>query len=157
MGLTNKSSDTPSFVSTTIERVIKTSNYPVLMVSRKVTGLYHKALLYLDMDDLSSGAFNLAAQFNPKGSFLLLPALNVLSKNSAGLWSRFKAKRYNSRKERFIDEVKKVLRNYQGAPDSIHYNDIHDRGANLPLAEAQKRAKPILFVLICIDTWLPCI
>lgn len=147
MGITNKSKDTPSFVSTTIERVIKTGNYPVLMVSRKVTGLYQKALFYLDMDDLSGAAFNLASQFNPKADFLLLPAFNVLTESSDGLWSRFRMKRYNRRTGRFIDEAKEVLKKHQGNPEKIQYHDIRDRGANLLLAEAQKQETD----LVCID------
>lgn len=76
-----------------------------------------------------------------------MPAFNVLTESSDGLWSRFRMKRYNRRTGRFIDEAKEVLKKHQGNPEKIQYHDIRDRGANLLLAEAQKQETD----LVCID------
>jgi len=147
MGLTNKYKNTPSFVSTTSERVIQTGNYPVLMVSHKVTGLYQNILFYLNMNDLSPRAFKLAFRFNPKGGFVFLPAFNVLPTVNGGFWGKRRAKRYFNKRERFINEARQTLEKYEGNPQNIEYKDIQDVGANLLLAEAQKNEAG----LVCID------
>jgi nucleotide-binding universal stress UspA family protein len=60
MGVHRKQLLRDIFVGTTIERVIRTGPYPVLMVNKEVAGPYEKAIAAVDMSDPSAHAIAVA-------------------------------------------------------------------------------------------------
>ncbi len=52
-----------TFVGTTVERVIRMSRRPVLMVNRKADDLYHKTLLAVDLSPISENVLSTAEKF----------------------------------------------------------------------------------------------
>jgi universal stress protein E len=139
------------FVGTTIERVIRTGPYPVLMVNNEVRQPYRSALAAVDMSESSANAIRVAtsAGLISDEGVTFLHAFVPLGKGKmsiAGIERAAIDEYVSSERQRSIDELLEFLAtNRLGGPNSSLR--VEEGGPFEVISQAVERMSPDLLVI----------
>ena len=125
MGMHGKSKLRDMFVGTTIEKVIRKGNLPVLMVKDKPLGEYKNLLVGTDFSDGSSQALYLAFKLAPKGVLNLvhlyyIPDTDIGDKISQYAGDVIETSE-KSKLEKFVNDCSAALKKMAGGQPDLHY------------------------------------
>jgi len=139
------------FVGTTIERVIRAGQYPVLMVNQEAKHSYEKSMAAVDMSELSANAIRAARSAGLIGdkSITLLHAFLPLGKDKmsvAGIGQAVIAEYLASERQRAADEfVAFLAANELSGPEfSLR---VEEGGAFEVISRAVEEMRPDLLIL----------
>ena len=125
MGMHGKSKLRDMFVGTTIEKVIRKGNLPVLMVKDKPLGEYKNLLVGTDFSAGSSQALHLALKLAPKGTlnlvhFYYIPDTYIGDKISQYAGDVIETSE-KAKLEEFVNDCSADLKKIAGGQPDLHY------------------------------------
>lgn len=111
------------FLGTTVERVIRRGNDPVLVARDEVQGPYRRVLVAIDFSIYSRRAVEFALKFVPNGEIYLVHAFDVPFKGyarSGTIRSGIEAKNEQRMETMLNDEMQAFLASLSAPPTAVH-------------------------------------
>tara|TARA_R110000787_G_scaffold62482_1_gene141275 strand:+ start:486 stop:1331 length:846 start_codon:yes stop_codon:yes gene_type:complete len=137
------------FLGTTVERVIRRGNHPVLVVKNRVKGRYRRVLVGVDFSVYSRRAVEFALKFVPDGEISLVHAFDIPFKGflSGQSTRREVAKRHQEQMDAMLEqEMQAFLASLASPPASL--KRIMQEGSVREVISAQvDKLRPDLLVI----------
>ena len=149
MGTHREGSLSDLFLGTTVERVIRRGNDPVLVVKDRVKGPYRRVLVGVDFSVYSRRAVEFAIQFVPKGEIHVVHAFDVPFKRflSARSAPNEVSKKHRQQMDAMLEgEIQAFLASLPSLPKSLN-RILQEGSVREVMADQVRQLRPDLLVV----------
>ena len=143
VGKSDRSRDAPDFVSTTTERILVESYYPVLVVARDAGSPYKNILVRMDAPSMSETGLALVSKLGPECRVTLLAPESRFQPDS-GIVSGLKRKLHDWRLRKFMREAEARLKSGGMPEGGLVYVEAANLEVETLINEARERDADVL-------------